>query len=116
MVFERCNEHVLQFQFETDFLWYCSSQCPEFENMYTFAILNKTYKNHEKMNNVSQICQDASENEKLDGTEDSCNCEKEGNVLKGSNIASQIGVRLDLKFVIKNVINLSRKNLSASGI
>ena len=41
-------------------------------------------------------------------------CEKEGNVLKGNNIASRLGVRLEGKFVSKNEINLSRRNLSAS--
>ena len=38
------------------------------------------------------------------------------NVLKENNIASQIGVTLEGKFVSKNVINLSRRNLSASKI
>ena len=53
-------------------------------------------------------------NEKFNSTENLCNCEKEGNILKGNNIASQIGERLEGKFVSKNVINLSRRNLSAS--
>ena len=79
------------------------------------------------MNNASQTCQDKSgllkvlntedkKNEKLNSTEDLYNCEKEGNVLKGNNIASQVGVSLEGKFVSKNVINLSKRNLSASEI
>ena len=36
--------------------------------------------------------------------------------MKGNNIASQTRVRLEGKFVSKNVINLSRRNLSASEI
>ena len=51
--------------------------------------------------NVSQTCQDESgllklsitedkKNEKLNRTNDLYNCEKEGNVLKGSHIASKI--------------------------
>ena len=36
--------------------------------------------------------------------------------MKGNNIASQTGVRLEDKFVSKNVINLSRRNPSASEI
>ena len=36
--------------------------------------------------------------------------------MKGNNIASQIRVRLEAKFVIKNVISISRRNLSASEI
>ena len=42
MVFERLNEHLPHFQFKADFLSYCSSQCPEFENIYTLTTLNKT--------------------------------------------------------------------------
>ena len=52
-------------------------------------------------------------NEKFNTKNDLYNCEKEGNALKGNNIASQTGVRLDGKFVSKNVINLARRNLSA---
>ena len=79
------------------------------------------------MNNAPQSCQDESDllkvlntedkkNEKLNSTADLYNCEKDGNVFKGNNIASQIGVRLEGKFVSKNVINLSRRNLTASEI
>ena len=38
MVFERFNEHLPHFQFKADFLSYCSSQCPEFENIYSHHI------------------------------------------------------------------------------
>ena len=79
-----------------------------------------------KSNNASQTCQDESgllkvfktkkKNEKFNRTEDLYNCEKGGNNFKENNIASQIGVRLEGKFVSKNVINLSRRNLSASEI
>ena len=116
MIFERFNEHLPHFQFKADFLSYCSSQCPEFENIYTLTTLNKTYKNHEEMKNAPQSCQDESGFLKVLNTEDNYNCEKDGNVFKGNNIAPQIGVRLDGKFVSKNVINLSRRNLSASAI
>ena len=79
------------------------------------------------MNNASQTCQGESgllkvlntedkKNEKLNSTEFLYSCEKVGNVLKGNDIAPQIGVRLEGKFVSKNLINLSRRNLSASEI
>ena len=95
--------------------------------IYTLTTLNKTYKNHEKMNNASQTCQDESgllkvlntedkKNEKFNSTENLYNCAKEGNILKRNNIVSQMGVRLKCKFVSKNVINLSRRNLSTSEI
>ena len=74
------------------------------------------------MNNASQTCQDESgllkvlntedkKNETFNSTEDLYNCEKEGNVLKGNNIASQIGVRLDGIFVGKNII-ISQEEIS----
>ena len=72
MVFERFNEHLPHFQFKADFLSYCSSQCPEFENIYTLTTLNKTYKNYEK-NNASQTCQDESGLLKVINTEDKKN-------------------------------------------
>ena len=71
-VFERFNEHLSHFQFKADFLSNCSSQCPEFENIYTLTTLNKTYKNHEK-NNASQTCQDESGLLKVLNTEDKTN-------------------------------------------
>ena len=81
MVFERFYEHLLHFQFKVDFLSHCSSQCPDFENIYALSTLNKTYKNQEKINNACQTCQDESgllkvlstedkKNEKFDSTED----------------------------------------------
>ena len=41
---------------------------------------------------------------------------RECSVLKKNNIASEIGVRIECKFESKNVINLSRRNLSSSEI
>ena len=55
------------------FLWYCSSQYPEFEDISTHATLNKTYKNHEKMNNASNTCQSESGLLKVLSTEDKKN-------------------------------------------
>ena len=72
MIFERFNEHFSHFQFKADFLSNCSSQCPEFENIYTHTILNKIYKNHEK-NNASQTCQNESDPLKVINTEDKKN-------------------------------------------
>ena len=54
--------------------------------------------------------------EKFNSTEDLYDCEKEGNIFKENNLALQIGIRLEGKFVSKNVINLSRRNLSSSEI
>ena len=70
MVFEQFNDYLFHFQFETDFLSFCSFQCPEFWNIYILTTLNKTYKNHEKLNNASQTCQDESGLLKVLNTED----------------------------------------------
>ena len=124
LALKKFNEHLPHFLFKVDFLSYCSSQCPEFEDIYTLTTLNKTLNNRQKINNASQTCQDESgfskalntedkRNEKLNSTENLSSCEKEGNALKENNIASQIGVRLEGKFVSKNAVNLSRRNLSA---
>ena len=121
MVFERFNEHLSHFQFKADLLSYCSSQYLEFETIYTLTTLNRFFNNREKINNAFEICEDefglpkvldtmGKRNEKLNSTENLSSCEKEGNVLKGNKIASQIGVRIEGKFVSKNVINLSRRN------
>ena len=69
------------------------------------------------MNNTSQPCQDQSgllktsttedkKNEQFNSKEDLYNCKNDGNVLKGSNITSQIALRVEGKFVSKDVINL----------
>ena len=58
VVFERFNEDLSHFQFKAEFLSYCSSHGLEFENSYTLATLNNTYKNNVKINNASQTCQD----------------------------------------------------------
>lgn len=54
--------------------------------------------------------------DKLNSTENPSNCEEEKEALKGSNITSHKGVRLKGKFISKNVINLSRRNLSVAEI
>ena len=69
------------------------------------------------INKACQTCQDESgllkvltaedkKNEKFDSTEDLYSREKEGNVLKRNDIASQIGVSLEDKFDSKNVVNV----------
>ena len=73
MVSEWFNEHLSNVQFKADFLLYCSSQFPEFENIYSLTTLNKTYKDHVNMNNASQNCQHESGLLKLLNTEDEKN-------------------------------------------
>ena len=44
MVLERFDEHFPHFQFKSDFLSYCNSLCPEFENLCPLVTINKTSK------------------------------------------------------------------------
>ena len=58
MVLERFDEHFPHFQFKSDFLSYCSSLCPEFENLCTLVTINKTSKHQNGESASSQTCQD----------------------------------------------------------
>ena len=106
---------------------YCNSQCPDFENLYTLLTINKTDKYRERLNATSQYYRDGtnlpeylSREEKnnviVDDTEDLSEPGKQLDNHQDSNTVSLIKTRLEGKFVSKNVINLSRRNLSRSEI
>ena len=105
------------------FFLYCGSQCPDFENLYTLLTINKTGKYREMVNATSQSYRDGinlpeylSREEKnhdiVDGTEDLSEPSKQLENHQDSNTDSLNKTRLEGKFVSKNVINLSRRNLS----
>ena len=123
MVLERFDEHLPHFQFKSDFLSYCNSLCSEFETLCTLVTINKTSKNQKGESASSQTCQDdinltevlneeeKSNNDLLDSTG---NCSEPGtqtNDHQDINTAFYKGLRLEGKFVSKNVFNLSRRNL-----
>ena len=123
MVLERCDEHLCHFQFKSDFLSYCNSLCQEFENLCTFVTINKTSKQPKGESASSQTCQDymnltevLNEEEKSNNSLDSTgNCSEPGTQTSDHqdiNKAFYKGLRLEGKFVGKNVSNLSRRNLS----
>ena len=58
MVLERFDEHLPHFQFKSDFLLYCNSLCPEFENLYTLVTISKTSKYQKGEGTSPQACQD----------------------------------------------------------
>ena len=58
MVLERFDEHLPHFQFKSDFLSYCNSLCPEFENLYTLVTINKTSKYQKGEGASAQACPD----------------------------------------------------------
>ena len=123
MVLERFDEHLPHFQFKSDFLSYCNSLCLEFENLCTLVSINKTSKHQKGESASSQTCQDdinltevLHEEEKSNDSIDSTgNCSEPGtqaNDHQDINTAFYKGLRLEGKFVSKNVFNLSRRNLS----
>ena len=57
MVLEGFDEHLPHFQFKSDFLSYCNSLCPEFENLCTLVSINKTFKHQKGESASSQTCQ-----------------------------------------------------------
>ena len=106
---------------------YSNSQCPDFQNLYTLLTINKTYKYRERVNATSQTYQDGtnlpeylSRVEKnadiVDGAADPSEPRKQLDDYQDSNTASLNKTRLEGKFVSKNVINLSKRNLSRSEI
>ena len=126
IVFERFNEHHPHFQFKSDFFLYCSSQCPNFENLYTLLTINKTDKYWERVNATSQSYQDGINLPQYLSREEKSNdivqrisqslVNKQLDNNHDSNTASLNKTRLEGKFVCKNLVNLSKRNISWSEI
>ena len=127
MVFERFNEHLPHFQFKSDYFLYCNSQCPDFKNLYKLLTISKTYKYRERLNATSKTYQDGTNlqehlsreeknNDIVDVTENPSEPGKQYQNHQDNNTASLNKTRLEGKFVSKNVINLSKRNLSRSEI
>ena len=127
MVLERFDEHLPHFQFKSDFLLYCNSLCPEFENVYTLVTRNKTSKHPKGESASCQTCQDninlteiLNEDEKRnDSLESTGNCSEPGtqaNDHQDINTAFYKGLRLEGTFVSKTFVNMSRRNLSSPEI
>ena len=106
---------------------YCNSLCLEFENLCTLVTRNKTSKHPKGESASSQTCQDdinlievLNEEEKSnDALESTGNFSEPGtqaNDHQDIYTAFYKELRLEGKFVSKNVFNLSRRNLSPSEI
>ena len=57
-VLQGIDEHLPHFQFKSEFLSYCNSLCPRFENLCTIVTINKTSKHPKGESASSQTCQD----------------------------------------------------------
>ena len=97
------------------------------KNCYRKEKVNKTYKYRERVNATSKTYQDGTNlhehlsreeknNDIADGTENPSEPGKQYQNHQDNNTASLNKTRLEGKFVSKNVINLSKRNLSRSDI
>ena len=127
MAFERFDEHLLHFQIKSDILFYLNSICPEFGNLYILVTINKVSKYQKGKSASSQTFQDdinlsvvLTEAEKSNDSLNSTGNRSEfGTQLSDHQYINKMfhkGLRIEEKFVSKNVINLSRRNLSPTEI
>ena len=127
MVLDRLHDHLTHFYLKSDFLSYWNSLSPEFENLYTLVTINVTIKllNTRRESASSKTFQDyislllsenlteaAKSNYLIDSSR---NCSEPGtqaNDHQDIHTAFCKGLKWEVKFVSKSVINLSRRNLS----
>ena len=127
MVLDRLHDHLTHFYLKSDFLSYWNSLSPEFENLYTLVTINVTIKllNTRRESASSKTFQDyislllsenlteaAKSNYSIDSSR---NCSEPGtqaNDHQDIHTAFCKGLKWEVKFVSKSVINLSRRNLS----
>ena len=120
MVLKWFDERLPHFHCKSDFRSYCNSLCPEFGNLCTLLTINKTSKDLKRDSGSSQTSLDGinlaevlNEEEKSNDLLDNTgNCSEPGiqaNDHQDINTAFYKGLRLEGKFVGKNVFNLSRR-------
>ena len=131
MVLDWLLDHLTHFYLKSDFLSYWNSLSPEFENLYTLVTINVTIKflNTRRESASSKTFQDyislllsenlteaAKSNYSIDSSR---NCSEPGtqaNDHQDIHTAFCKGLKWEVKFVSKSVINLSRRNLSPPAI
>ena len=126
-VVARFREHLPHSEFKVYFTSFCECRCQDFNNIHTLLTLNESNNSKNEsdeffqasQNNLTEFVnniQNNAENEIRNSAENSSSS-KVGKVLNESeNVAMFRGNRLEGKFVTKNVINLSRRNLSSAEI
>ena len=126
-VLARFREHLPHFEFKVDFTSFCESRCQDFDNIYTLLNFNESNnsKNESDMffqasqNNLTEFLNDIqnnAENEIRNSAEKSLSSKVDKVLNESENVAMFRGNRLEGKFVSKNVINLTRRNLSSAEI
>ena len=127
LVLARFKEHLPHFEFKVDFTSFCESQCQDFDNIHTLLTLNESNNSKNEsdvffqasQNNRTEFAnniQNNAENEIRNSAENSSSSKVDNVLNESENVAMFRGNRLEGKFVSKNVINLSRRNLSSAEI
>ena len=127
LVLARFREHLPHFELKVDFTSFCESRCHDFDNIHTLLTLNESISSKKEshgffqasQNNMTEFVnnvQKNAENEIRSSAENSTfgRVGKVPNEIE--NVATSKGNRLEGKFVSKNVINLSRRNLSSAEV
>ena len=96
---------MILYLFKYQFLNFCNSFVPEFENLHYLIHLNDVSDTHTTFDDSS-----------ISDSENSENCETKPSSNVQGNEAGMCDGRLKGKFVSKNVINLSKRNLTENEI
>ena len=113
--FKRFNEHLPHCQFKSNF-FNCNSQYPDFGNIYELLTVLQTYTYREREDEISRTYQygtklpeiltrEKEKNDSVDGKENLSESGKKLDNRQDSNTTSLNKIRLEGKFVNKNVIN-----------
>ena len=127
LVLARFKEHLPHFEYKVDFKSFCESRCQDFDNIHTLLTLNESNNSKNEsdaffqasQNNRTEFAsniQNNAENEIRNSAENSSSSKVDNVLNESENVAMFRGNRLEGKFVSKNVINLSRRNLSSAEI
>ena len=127
LVLARFKKHLPHFEFKVDFTSFCESRCQDFDNIHTLLTLNESNNSKNEsdvffqalQNNRTEFAnniQNNAENEIRNSAENSSSSKVDNVLNESENVAMFRGNRLEGKFVGKNVINLSRRNLSSAEI
>ena len=116
----RFREHLPHFELKVDF----TSVCDNTHNILTLNESNGSKNEHDeffqafqnKVTELTKNIQNNAENEIRSSAEDSSSDEVGKVPNESENVAMFRGIRLEGKFVSKNVMNLSRRNLSSAEI
>ena len=123
----RLREHLAPFEFKVDFTSFCESRCQDFDNIHTLLTLNELNNSKNEsdgffqtsQNNLMEFVnniQNNAENEIRNSAEKSSSSKVNKALNESENVAMFRGNRLEGKFISKNIINLSRRNLCSGKI